>query len=521
VCTWVDMTEETGNSQEFVDLLRAHQGEISHAWAKKARALPNSHYQQFSLDEVIPWASRGLESIIAALETDSDQAIEEYINEIALARLQAGFPIYQITEVLLLSKEVITPLVQASFQAGSLKAFEAITELDTCLRIIIKRFEQLYSEAMHSQLLEETDKRLVESESLQRTTTALLQKLALDEVLEIVCSEARKLTGATGSAVLLKGDEGWLRVSISTGKPLPALERLPDEDSLAGKVMQNGTPSLINDPDNQVQAYHRNPDLQALLVVPLRGEDSSIGVIDVVNKPGGFTEEDIRIISLFADQAAIAIENARLHRQAEKLAVMEERQRLARELHDSVTQSLYSVTLYADASRRSLESENMVGASENLDELRNVAREAILDMRLLIYELYPPILEQEGLVAAIQTRLESVEARSGVQAEFTVESERRLPLHIEAELYRIAQEALNNVVKHAKAECVRVNLQFDERLFHMKIWDNGTGFDPASAAQGGGMGLRGIEERVRNINGKLFIDSSPGNGASMIVEVEV
>jgi signal transduction histidine kinase len=249
-------------------------------------------------------------------------------------------------------------------------------------------------------------------------------------------------------------------------------------------------------------------------------EDISIGVIDVVNKPDGFTEEDIRIISLFADQAAIAIENTRLHQQAEQLAVVEERQRLARELHDSVTQSLYSVTLYADATRMALEADNMGVASENLNELHNMAREAMLDMRLLIFELHPPILEKEGLVAAIQTRLESVEARSGVKADFTVEGERRLPLYIEAELYRIAQEALNNVVKHAKAEFVGIDFQFHENYFRMKIWDNGVGFDPTSAAQSGGIGLRGIEERVQSINGKFFVDSSLGSGTSIIVEVE-
>ncbi|MGD9093306.1 MAG: GAF domain-containing sensor histidine kinase [Anaerolineales bacterium] len=514
------MTEEIGNSQEFVELLRTKQGEIAYRWAKKAKALPSSRYQHFSQEEVISWASRGLQAIIATLETDSDQVIEEYISNITFTRLQAGFPIFDVTEGLLLSKEVILPIVQSSFPGDSFEALEAITQLDTCLRRMIHRFEQLFSEIMHHQLLEETDKRLAESESLQRTTTALLQKLTLDEGLEIVCSEAQKLTGAAGSAVLLKEDEGWLRVAISTGEPLPALERLPVEDSLAGRVIQNGAPSLVNDPANQVQAYYRNPDLQALLVVPLRVEDISIGVIDVVNKPDGFTEEDIRIISLFADQAAIAIENTRLHQQAEQLAVVEERQRLARELHDSVTQSLYSVTLYADATRMALEADNMGVASENLNELHNMAREAMLDMRLLIFELHPPILEKEGLVAAIQTRLESVEARSGVKADFTVEGERRLPLYIEAELYRIAQEALNNVVKHAKAEFVGIDFQFHENYFRMKIWDNGVGFDPTSAAQSGGIGLRGIEERVQSINGKFFVDSSLGSGTSIIVEVE-
>ena len=514
------MMEKKGNSQNLAEMLRSHKEEIVAAWANKVKDIPNTHYQQFPLGEVTNWTSKGLETIVETLETNSDQAIEKYTSDIAFARLQAGFPIFEVTQGILLAKEVILPIVQSSYPDSSNEAIEAITQLDSCLRLLIDRFERMYSDGMHRRFLEETEKRLAESESLQRTTTALLQNLIIDEILEIVCSEARKLTGAAGSAVLLVEEKGWLRVSISTGKPVPVVERLPIEDSIAGRAMQDGIPILINETVNQVQAYHRNKEPQALLVVPLLVEDMSIGVIDVVNKQEGFTDEDIGIMSLFAGQAAIAIENARLRLQSEKLAIMEERQRLARELHDSVTQSLYSVTLYADATRLALLSDNEVEAIENLNELRNMAREAMLDMRLLIFELHPPILEKEGLVAAIKTRLESVEARSGIETEFIVKGDRRLPLSIESEIYRISQEALNNVVRHAKAQYIKINLLITKRRFRMEIFDDGKGFDPILAKQSSGMGLRGINERVQKIHGDLSIDSSSGNGTTIAVEVE-
>ncbi|NIW46383.1 MAG: GAF domain-containing protein, partial [Gammaproteobacteria bacterium] len=230
------------------------------------------------------------------------------------------------------------------------------------------------------------------------TMAALLQKLKLDEVLEIVCSEACRLTNTTGSAVLLLEEEGWLKVSISIGYPLPVRQRVPVEETLAGQSLKLGKPIIDNHPTNQLHAYHLNPDLSSLLIVPLIIKDSNIGVIDVVNKPGRFTEDDIRIMGLFADQAAIAIENARLHKQAERLAVVEERQRLARDLHDSVTQSLYSASLYVNAVQRALANKKMDVALENLQNLRNMTHEAMLDMRLLIFELHPPVLEKEGLV---------------------------------------------------------------------------------------------------------------------------
>ena len=413
------------------------------------------------------------------------------------------------------------PIIRSSYPVGSPQIFESITQLDDCLCQMIGHFEYLFSEAMHQQLIDDAHQRLTESESLRRTMAALLQKLMLDEVLEIVCSEACRLTGTTGSSVLLLEEEGWLRVTISTGTPLPILDRLPVVDSLAGLSMKQGTPLIANDPVGQVQAYHPNPNLQSLLVIPLRIGETSIGVLDVVNKEGGFTKDDIRVMSLFTDQAAIAIENARLHQQAGRLAVLEERQRIARELHDSVTQSLYSASLYVNAAEMALSKGKIAVAAENLQELRSMTREAMLDMRLLIFELHPPILETEGLVVALQTRLESVEARSGIQTEFNVEEERRLPLSVEIELYRIAHEAITNVVKHAKAQQVSVYLQFDDDRFRLKVWDNGVGFDSEKTDQSGGRGLRSIQERAQRINGQLKVESTPGEGTILEVTVEI
>jgi len=515
------MEQFTAISHELAGLIIQNQKKIIDSWAIKVLNLPDTRYQDFSKNEISAWAAKGVETIAETLRTNTDQTIDEYVGSLVPARLQAGFPIYSITEAFLSAKDAILPIIANAYTGEACKALEAAAQIDLCLRIIIRQFENAYSNAMHLQLVDESEKRIAESESLQRTMTALLQKLKLDEMLEIVCAEAQRLTGASGSAVLLLEDEGWLRVTIGTGNPIPALDRLPVVDSIAGMAVLKGEPFLTNKRVNQVQAYHRNPNLESLLVIPLRVEGTNIGALDVVNKPGGFSEDDIRIMSLFADQAAIAITNTRLHHQAEQLAVLEERQRLARELHDSVSQSLYSLTLYTDAARLALSKNETEAAGENLQELRNMAREAMLDMRLLIFELHPPILENEGLVIALRTRLESVEARSGIHTEFDVEEEVRLPIETEAELYRIAQEALNNAVKHSQAKNIRVHLQFKASKFRMNIWDNGIGFDPKIKKQSGGLGLRGMEDRVKRINGRLTIVSNPGSGTQLTVEVDI
>jgi len=514
------MTSDLRKMPELAVLLQDHEDEIVSEWATKIHSLSDTHYQQYPLEEVTQWAVQGLAAIIEAFTLGSNKVLEEYLNKMAFNRLQEGFPIYEVTEGLLQAKEVLLPVILNSYPTDSQKAKEMLSQLDICLRYMIGYFGSIYSESLHNQLVNESHQRLAESESIQRTMAALLQKLNLDEVLEIVCSEARNMTKATGSAVLLLENE-WLQVTLSNGNPLPAVDRIPAVDSLAGLSMEQGKPFLANGPSSYIQAYHRNPDLRSLLVVPLLAEGTSIGVIDVVNKPGGFTKDDIRVMGLFADQAAIAIENARLHQQAEQLAVIKERERIARDLHDSVTQTLYSLSLFVDATQKALQAEKTDKAQKHVHELRKLAREAMLDMRLLIFELHPPILQKEGMVVALKTRLESVEARSGIRTEYQVINERELPLAIEAELYRIAQEALTNVVKHSQADSVNVTLYYGKNRFKMKVQDNGVGFDVEKVDEGGGMGIRGIRERVQRMNGRLYVESTPQKGTIIVVTVKI
>lgn len=375
----------------------------------------------------------------------------------------------------------------------------------------------------NAELYDALQRRLAESESFNRVLVSLLQKTVLEQVLNIVCTEAQGLVGATGSAVLLLTDQAWLEVKHRLGKPLAAVEPVPVDGSLAGQVVRQGAPVLLNDPASfeRVQVYQWPSDLTALLAVPLHVNGGVIGVLDVVNKAGGFTEDDVPVMSVFANQAAMAIEHARLQEQAEQLAVLAERQRLARELHDSVTQSLYSVTLYANAAALALAAGKQEVTAGYLRDLQETAQEGMRDMRLLIFQLHPPVLETEGLVAALQLRLAAVEGRAGLQTEFRVEGERRLPLAIEGDLYWIAQEALNNVRKHAAARHVAVHLYFTAASLSLEVVDDGVGFDPQAVPVEGRGGLRTIAERAAHVGGKLTYESTPGEGTRVKVEVTI
>jgi signal transduction histidine kinase len=202
-------------------------------------------------------------------------------------------------------------------------------------------------------------------------------------------------------------------------------------------------------------------------------------------------------------------------------AIIKERNRLAGDLHDSVTQGLYGIVLHADAAKGQLSAGKPNQAEAYLEEIKMAGKEGLAEMRLLIFELRPPVLEKDGLAAALETRLYAVERRAGLVTEFLSELEGRLPLESEEGLYRIAQEALNNVLKHAQAKHIWVRLNQVGQLVTLEIADDGRGFEVDSARKSGGMGLDSMGERAKKFGGKLTIQSTLGGGTRISVEVSV
>ncbi|MGD8750967.1 MAG: sensor histidine kinase [Anaerolineales bacterium] len=207
--------------------------------------------------------------------------------------------------------------------------------------------------------------------------------------------------------------------------------------------------------------------------------------------------------------------------QAQELAVAKERNRLARELHDSVAQTLYGLTLQSEAASRLLSSGRVDRVAEDLQQIRQSAQETLQETRLLIFELRPPILDQVGLAVALKARLEAVEGRSKLKTRIYLEEVSRLPSSVEVNLYRIAQEALNNVLKHARASQVSVSLSMKGGKVFLEIADDGVGFDPAALPSGVRMGLESMRERAAQIKGQVEVLSVPHGGTQVKVEVPV
>jgi signal transduction histidine kinase len=231
----------------------------------------------------------------------------------------------------------------------------------------------------------------------------------------------------------------------------------------------------------------------------------------------GYGLDEVALVSALAEQIGMMLANQQLRESAQALAVVEERQRLARDLHDAVTQSLYSVALFAQAGREAATDGDHERVDQLLDELKRTTLHALREMRLLLYELRPADLQQEGLVRALQLRLSTVERRAGLRLSVQLDERLDLPPRYEVELYHIVVEALNNVLKHAAATALEVSLGQADGQVRAQISDNGQGFDVQQ--NGGGMGLGNIRERVARLGGELRIASAPGSGTSLEVVI--
>ncbi len=303
--------------------------------------------------------------------------------------------------------------------------------------------------------------------------------------------------------------------------PAPRLDKMPN----VRRLLATGRSVTVAD----VQALPLSPDLltffsdlglHAFLLIPLKARGEVTGLFAVGSDQAGrvFTPGEANLAETIAVDIAATIENARLAEESRAAAVDAERQRLARELHDSVTQSLYSLTLLSNGWGTMAEQGRLEDPAASFHHLGEVGQQALKEMRLLIHQLRPPILDEVGLVGALQQRLDAVEQRSSVDARMiTLGALEGVPHSIEEQLFHIAQEALNNVLRHANASEVIVRLRAAEERVELCVEDNGAGFDPSAATAG--MGLANIRERAMAIGGDVTITSDPARGTTLVVTV--
>jgi nitrate/nitrite-specific signal transduction histidine kinase len=402
-------------------------------------------------------------------------------------------------------------------EVGALaRAFNTMT---IQLRDLIGRLEERVAE--RTQALERRALQLETSARVSREVTSILE---VDGLLARVVDLIRSSFGYYHVSVyLVDRENATLALRADSGGTAPVHLQVPiGIASLNGRSALENRPVLVNRVDLEpgYQSDAHLPGTRSELAVPLRAGEQVLGTLDVhSSQDNAFSPEDLVVIQSLADQVAIAIENARLYGETRRLATLEERYRLARELHDSVTQLLYSLVLFSGASRRMLEARDLELAERQMAQLERTAQQALREMRLLLYQLRPAALEQEGLKGALQQRLDAVEERVGVQTRLVVEGVVRLAPDVEEGLYQIAQEALNNALKHAMARVVTVSVRALDDQVDLEVQDDGTGFEPDAVEGRGGLGLASMRERAAKIGGRLELVSVAGGGTTVRVEV--
>lgn len=396
---------------------------------------------------------------------------------------------------------------------------------------------QLYQ--AEKERLASSERRRQVAEGLRETMSVVNSSQSLDMVLDTTLDQIYRLLDAD-SAVIFRLEEKLVEeeaiVARLTTKNPPDGFREVDEVSLSfsdlNQKILDRKPLVLDDISAEnVENHYSSSSMRRLGRVVQENFGSSISVPLIVGselygviilyyeRRRKFPEEDLSLATTFADQASLAIENARLNKKVEEAAIAEERNRMARELHDSVTQSLYSVTLFAEAAKRLADQGDLGQVSSHLENVERTSQQALKEMRLLIYQMRGAKKRNCCFEDRIKGRLETVERRSGVESSIEVKGNPELTEGEVEQLYLITQEALNNAQKHAQATRVKVSLDALKNGIGLKVEDNGHGFDPEEARKSGGMGLENMRERAEKIGATLSVESELGKGTAVSLEL--
>ncbi|MEU6896081.1 GAF domain-containing sensor histidine kinase [Streptomyces sp. NPDC046557] len=380
---------------------------------------------------------------------------------------------------------------------------------------------------------------------LAAVSTALLamsRRLEVHDVLRTIVVSARELLDAEYAALGVPDDHGGFAQFVVDGISEEQWRRigpLPRQHGILAAMLHDEGPERLTDVRRDPRfggwpAAH--PDMSDFLGMPIRDGEETLGALFLTNKhdkgvngdngdkggaPGGrgFTDEDEELLSLLAQHAAIALTNARLHERSRELTIAEERSRLAHELHDAVSQKLFSLRLTAQAAA-ALVDRDPARAKDELQQVAALAAEAADELRAAVTELRPAALDEDGLVATLRDHVRVLDRAHAAHVTFTCDGIRALPASQEEALLRVAQEALHNALRHSGADRVEVALTRHAAGALLAVRDNGRGFSPRAVRTAGRhLGLVSMRDRAGGVGGQLEVRSEPGAGTTIEMEV--
>jgi signal transduction histidine kinase len=361
---------------------------------------------------------------------------------------------------------------------------------------------------------------------------AVASNLGVEQVLQRLVDVSRGLVHARYAALGIPNGEGGFAQFLTAGMSeelIAGLGPLPETHGLLGAMLEARdsyrTADVQRDPRFRGWWPAGHPDMRSFLGVPICAAGEVIGAFYLTDKEGApeFSPTDQELIELLAAHAAIAVTNARLYERSRELSILDERNRLALELHDVISQKLFALALAAESADTLLGVDDDA-AREQIGRLRTLSQEALEELRYLILELRPPELERDGLATTLRKHVEVLRRVQGGGPDVELELDGEPPAETsrDRELLRIAQEALQNAIRHSGASRIILKLDTVDGRVVLEVRDDGTGFDPqATAVRGRRLGLISMEERARRLDGRLVIDSAAGAGTTVRLEAPV
>lgn len=356
---------------------------------------------------------------------------------------------------------------------------------------------------------------------VSQAVLAVSRQLSTRDALGVIVRSARTLVGARYAALGVPDDRGSFGEFVVDGMTQAqqrAIGPLPRQHGMLAALLKSGVPERLADikKDPRFEGWPAaHPWLTGFLGVPVKNGEDVLGIIFVANKrEGAFTARDEELLTLFAAHAAIALTNARLFERSRELSVLEERARLARELHDAVSQRLFSIRAHARAAEV-LVTKDPARASAELAIIAELGAQAHGELRAAIDGLAPP--ELDGLAESLRRYALLAGRAQGITVRLSVAEVPELDPRVQAAAFRVAQEALNNALRHSGASEISVSLSRKPRRVVLQVSDDGTGFDPGLASSG--LGLASMRERAAAVGGTLQVTSAPGAGTQVRLAV--